>query len=69
MLTFRKPVLFFFICLVIISTVNAGTELKIATSRWSPYVDDQLPNSGIAMDVMTAVFKKAGYTLNIRYEK
>ncbi|MFV1984926.1 MAG: substrate-binding periplasmic protein [Thiohalomonadales bacterium] len=67
---FILRILILFLSFLILTTnVTAETKLQVATSRWSPYVDEKLPNSGIAMDIVTSVFKKAGYELEVSYEK
>jgi polar amino acid transport system substrate-binding protein len=58
-----------FLFSILSTTIFAGETLKIATSHWSPYVDKKLPNNGLAMDIMSTVFKKAGYKLDVSYEK
>ncbi|MFV2060627.1 MAG: substrate-binding periplasmic protein [Gammaproteobacteria bacterium] len=66
----RLPLLILLLSLTIItSSASAAKVLKMATSHWSPYVDKKLPKSGLAMDIMTSVFQKAGYKLDISYEK
>lgn len=56
-------------CLLISTAVYAEQELKVAASRWSPYVDVELTEGGLALDLVTAIFKKAGYRLKISFEK
>lgn len=56
-------------CLLTSSALVAAEELKVAISRWSPYVDSKLLNGGLGIDVVTSVFKKAGYNLKISSEK
>jgi len=66
----RFPALLLFVlAFTITSSAFSETVLKIATSHWSPYVDKKLPKSGLAMDIVTSVFKKAGYQLEVSYEK
>ena len=39
----------------------AAEELQVATSEWVPYVGKDLPNQGLAMDIVTSALKRAGY--------
>lgn len=63
-----KSTLLFF-CLISSSALYATEELKVAASRWSPYVDTNLPGGGLAIDIVSAVFNRAGYHLKMSYEK
>lgn len=41
--------------------VQAAEQLNVATSEWVPYVGKQLPNQGLAMDLVNTALKRAGY--------
>lgn len=41
--------------------VDAATTLKVAGSIWPPYVDDQLPEGGLAVDLVRTALARAGY--------
>lgn len=36
---------------------------------WPPYVDEALPDNGLAMKIVNAAFKRVGYTPKLRVEK
>ena len=43
---------------------NADEPVRMMTSTWSPYVDEQLPQQGLAVELVTHIFARAGYTLD-----
>jgi polar amino acid transport system substrate-binding protein len=51
------------ICLILLigAPVQAAEQLNVATSEWVPYVGKQLPNQGLAMDLVNTALKRAGY--------
>ena len=51
-----------FILSLLLSALNvSATELQVATSEWIPYVGKELPNQGLATDIVTRALKRAGY--------
>lgn len=54
--------------LVFITPVQSQ-ELSAVANIWPPYVDEVLPDGGLAMKIVKAAFKRSGYTPNIRVEK
>ncbi len=44
-------------------------EITVVSNIWPPYVDDSLPDGGLAMKIVKTAFKRAGYTANVRIEK
>ncbi len=42
---------------------HADEPVRMMTSTWSPYVDEQLPQQGLAVELVTHIFARAGYTL------
>lgn len=38
-----------------------AAELNVSTSEWVPYVSKDLPNQGLAIDIVTTALKRAGY--------
>ncbi len=51
----------FFIPLLIISVNAFADELQVATSEWIPYVGKELPNQGLAMDIVNRALIRAGH--------
>ena len=48
--------------LLVCLTIGAeAQELKLTASTWSPYVDDQLYESGVAIAVARTALERAGY--------
>jgi polar amino acid transport system substrate-binding protein len=45
-------------------TANAA-DLRLAANNWPPYVGDALPAKGLAIDIVTAALKRAGYETSI----
>ena len=40
---------------------QADEVLRIAADRWPPYADRQLPGNGVAVHLVQAALKRAGY--------
>ena len=61
------------ILLLIISQVIAHAEqtkdLRVTASPWSPYVSRNLPGNGVAVSIVTAALKRAGYTSSFSLQK
>lgn len=49
------------LCLCLSSVARAGDVLRIAADRWPPYADRQLPGNGVAVHLVQAALKRAGY--------
>ncbi|MBB4864241.1 polar amino acid transport system substrate-binding protein [Pseudomonas nitritireducens] len=49
------------LCLCAASPARAGEVLRIAADRWPPYADRQLPGNGVAVHLVQAALKRAGY--------
>ena len=47
--------------------VSAGS-LRVVANQWPPYVDQSMPQKGMAMEIVEAAFKRAGYQQTIRIE-
>lgn len=47
------------LCLVLTPLASAE-PLKLATASWPPYIGRDLPNQGMAVDIVTSAFKQAG---------
>ena len=41
--------------------------LKMAGHSWEPYISDQLPANGLAVNIVTEVFKRAGYQVEMEF--
>ncbi len=52
----------------ILSQVQAQ-EVTVVANIWPPYVDESLPDGGLAMKIVKTAFKHSGYTANVRIEK
>ncbi|QRY80985.1 amino acid ABC transporter substrate-binding protein [Pseudomonas sp. PDNC002] len=48
-------------CLCIGSALRAEEVLRIAADRWPPYADQGLPGNGVAVDMVRAALKRAGF--------
>lgn len=46
---------------------NESTVLKIAGGTWEPYISNQLPANGLAVDIVTQVMKRAGYEVEMEF--
>ncbi len=44
-------------------------EINVVANIWPPYVDESLPDGGLAMKIVKTALQRAGYTPNIRIEK
>lgn len=50
------------ILLLALNSLGLRAEtLSLVADEWPPYVDQSLPNNGLAMDLVTAAFARAGY--------
>ncbi len=64
----------FRLCLALLMLINATAQagdvkpLKLVSSSWPPYVDKDAPGKGAAMDLVSEVFKRAGYATEIHIE-
>jgi polar amino acid transport system substrate-binding protein len=47
--------------LCVTGAARAGDVLRIAADRWPPYADRQLPGNGVAVHLVQAALKRAGY--------
>lgn len=43
---------------------RADDPVKMMTNTWSPYVDAELPDQGLAMELVTHIFARAGYSVS-----
>lgn len=52
------------LCLLVAPFVSAE-PLKLATSSWPPYIGRDLPNQGMAVEIVTKAFSQAGLETNV----
>ncbi len=58
------------IFLLIVSSalpVRGEEHLSLATLNWAPYVGEDLPNNGFTSEIVTRVFERAGYQVDIAF--
>ncbi|WP_447744894.1 substrate-binding periplasmic protein [Pseudomonas nicosulfuronedens] len=55
----RLLLILLFLC--VSSAARAGDVLRVAADRWPPYADRQLPGNGVAVHLVQAALKRAGY--------
>lgn len=46
---------------------SENPTLKMGGHNWEPYISNQLPANGLAVNVVTAVFKNAGYQIEMEF--
>ncbi len=65
-----KKAISFLLCALLLSGagLSAAAELKLATSPWPPYVDENLPGKGLAIKLVTTALSRAGYKTSLRIE-
>jgi len=57
----------FFIAMTLLTGLApayAEDPVKMMTNSWPPYVDKQLPDQGLAVELVTHIFSRAGYTVD-----
>jgi len=59
----RYTVLVFFF--LISAILVAGESLKLVNDPWPPYTSDDLPQKGIATQIVKLVLKRAGYNSEV----
>ena len=48
--------------LTFFASIASADELQVATSEWVPYVGKELPNQGLAIDLVNRALVRAGHT-------
>jgi len=66
MFKFTKSI--FIVALLLNTLIVAAEELQVATSEWIPYVGKDLPNQGLALDIVNQALKRAGYTTSMNLQ-
>lgn len=59
----RTALLLVLTLLISVGPARADEPVKMMTSTWSPYVDPELPDQGLAMELVTHIFARAGYSV------
>lgn len=57
-----------FLCSLLLSPIQAQ-ELSVVANIWPPYVDESLPEKGLAMKIIQTAFERVGYKPQIRIEQ
>lgn len=69
-----KPLIGLFLFCSVLQVALAAADdtqersLRLVTSPWSPYVDDALPNNGLAIDLVTTALQRAGLSSELHLE-
>ena len=53
---------------VLLPPPGLGATLQVTGSLWSPYIDDQLPEGGLAADLVRTALTRAGYDIETSVE-
>jgi polar amino acid transport system substrate-binding protein len=51
----------FFVILLLAAYAVRAEQLRMVADHWPPYVDESLPGRGLAIDLVTTAFSRAGY--------
>lgn len=51
-----------------LSALGEEKTVSLMVNTWSPYVDKELPGQGVAMELVTDIFARAGYQTDIKVE-
>jgi ABC-type amino acid transport substrate-binding protein len=66
-LVFRNLAVFTLLYIFATGTAAADKTLSLATLDWEPYVGHNIPNGGFISEIVTAAFKRAGYTVKVSF--
>ena len=56
-----------FICLAVCSYSAMALDINVVHSgNWPPYADEDLPEQGLAIDLVTTALKRAGYSTQVK---
>ncbi len=50
------------------ASVTSASELKVTASTWPPYVDPQLPESGLVINIVNVALTRAGYMTALTFD-
>jgi polar amino acid transport system substrate-binding protein len=59
----RTALLLVLTLLTMVGPVRADEPVKMMTNTWPPYVDPTLPEQGLAAELVTHIFTRAGYSV------
>lgn len=59
----RTTLLLVLTLFITVGPTRADEPVKMMTSTWSPYIDPELPEQGLAMELITHIFARAGYSV------
>jgi polar amino acid transport system substrate-binding protein len=59
----RTTLLLVLTLFIIVGPARADDPVKMMTNTWSPYVDPELPEQGLAIELVSHIFARAGYTV------
>lgn len=54
--------------LAVAATRTHAQPLRLVTSPWPPYVAENEPNGGLAMDIVETAFQRAGYSTDVKVQ-
>lgn len=57
----KIKITFIIIAFIFSSSALGAAELKMGGTEWSPYIGSKLKNHGIAAEIVTQIFKRAGH--------
>lgn len=64
-----KTILWAGLCLaLLLPAAQAGMKLTLVGDAWPPYVDDNLPEKGLASDIVMTALRRAGYEPKVDVE-
>ena len=50
-------------------SAQASDPVKMMTNTWPPYIDEELPQEGMAMELVRHIFLRAGYKVDNTVER
>ena len=63
----KKIISMIFVSFIFMNPAFAGSKVTLGTSNWAPYFASNLKNNGPLAEIVTAAFKKSGYTVEIQF--
>lgn len=65
----KQHQLTFFLILSLLLSPLQAQDLNMVANTWPPYVDQALPDNGLAIKIVDAAFQRVGYRPKLRIEK
>ena len=65
----KNLTLIIFLLSSLLITPVHSEEVSVVANLWPPYVDQSLPEKGLAMKIVQAAFERSGYKANIQIER